>query len=314
MCKSAWRSALLGLLASAVTADVPERIVQISLRAMELVEALKDQNMAELTDARLFVNGSDAALLAKEDGNCYAIFDTTEAFSLADWGKNIDPATAEICSLPHDKVCCKARRGYQQAYVLPSYRASLDVGIMMCYEQGYEIILVGHSAGGAIASVAAVALSEMDPTILTFGQPAALVGNCSVINEEKYYHWVNTDVNTGWLSWGGDENLNLDYDPVPDLTLTTGSQHVGQLLVMGNDEENVVLYRNGKTPNMMTWGFDAMAHSSSQYIERLESFQDKGDLGTAGWSKDFVCNVNEECRSGTCGGTTSYFKSGTCQG
>ena len=48
------------------------------------------------------------------------------------------------------------------------------MAIMMCYEQGYEVILAGHSAGGAIATVAAVSLSEINSTVLSFGQPASL--------------------------------------------------------------------------------------------------------------------------------------------
>lgn len=312
MCIVTYRLVLLALLTAVVTAEVSESLVKTSLRAMQLVEALQDENITDLSDARLFIDGSEAALLVKEDGYCYAIFDGTEAFSLADWAHNIDPGTEQICALPHNSDCCVARRGYHRAYNT-NYRAQLDVAIMMCYEQGYEVVLAGHSAGGAIATIAAVRLSEINMTVLSFGQPASLVGNCSLINEDKYYHWINTNVNKGWF--GGDGE-NLDYDPVPNLSLTAGTEHFGRILIMGDDKDNVVLYQNNTVPSMTTWGFDAMSHTSSSYIERLKSYLGRGDLATNGWAKGFPCNENAECQSGNCESTQggpSYWESGSCR-
>jgi len=295
--------ALLASLISHGSAEIDEELVKISLRAMELVEVLKDKDTADLEHARLFVDGSVAALLVKEDGYCFAIFDTTEPLNLADWGENIDLGYSEICRLDDEESCCMVRRGYHQAYAEPNYRVALDVGIIDCYAIGYEIIFAGHSAGGAIASVAAVALSAgAKPILISFGQPPSLVGDCSVIDKNKYYHWVNTDVN-------GDGNL--DYDPVPDITLTSGSKQAGRLLLMG--EGIVVLYESGEAPSMMSWGFDAVAHATGRYIERLNQYQGKGDLNTSGWGMGFACNVDEECMSGKCEGSPSYWRSGTCQ-
>jgi len=115
---------------------------------------------------------------------------------------------------------------------------------------------------------------------------------------------VNTDVNRG-----GD----LDYDPVPFLTLTSGAKQMGQLLLMGEDTSNVVVYSNGEVPSMMSWGIDVAAHFYFNYIDRLNAYQGKGGLSTRGWAKDFACNVDEECESEKCGGSLSYWKSGTCE-
>ena len=194
--------------------------------------------------------------------------------------KNVDPRPAEICALPDEMSCCAARRGYQRAYSAPNYRVSLDVGIVDCYTEGYKIILAGHIAGGAIASVAAFAmLSVTNATVISFGQPPSLMGDCPVINSDKYYHWMNTNLNDG-------ETLN--YDPVPDLTLTAGTGQV--LLLMGEDKENVVQYTTGEAPSMMSWGFDAIAHLINGYINRFDGYQDKGNLGTSGWGTGFDCN------------------------
>lgn len=275
---------------------------------MELVEVLRRKDVSELGDgAKLYKDGSNAALLVKEDGYCFVIFDTTESFSMADWSKNIDPRTSEICSLPNERYCCDARRGYVRAYSKPDYKVSLDEAIIIeCFSKGHDVILSGHSAGGATAAVAAVALDEINPTVITFGQPASLVGDCSVINEDRYYHWVNTDLNNS--------GRNLDYDPIPDLSLTSGTRHYGHRIVMGNDKENVVVYRDGEVPGMVDWGFDAWAHESDEYIDRLKQYD--GSLGTDGWKAGLACNIDDECISKKCEretGDPSYWRSGTCQ-
>lgn len=294
---------LLASLLSTGYTEIEEEIVKISFRAIQLVEVLRRQDTSDLEHARLFLDGSDAALLVKEDGYCFAIFDTTEPFSLTEWDKNVDSGSADICALSDETSCCTAGREYERAYSEPKYRVSLDVGIVDCHTEGYKIIIAGHGAGGAIASVAAVALmSVTNATLITFGQPPSFMGDCPVINSDNYYHWVNTHVN--------EERETLDYDPVPDLTLTAGASHV---LLIGEDKENVVQYTKGKAHSMTSWGFDAMAHSLSRYIDRLNGYQGKGDLGT-GWGKGFVCNTDAECQSGSCEScSSSYWKSGKCQ-
>jgi hypothetical protein len=222
---------------------------------------------------------------------------------LADWGKNLDPSSSEVCALPNGP-CCMARRGYARAYNTPSYKETLEAELTDCYSSGRQVILAGHSAGGATANVAAVVLSAFDPLVITFGQPASLVGDCPMINQDEYYHWVNTDVNHG--------GRNLDYDPVPDLTVTAGAKQVGQRIVMSDDTKNVVLYRNGKAPSIGSWGADLGAHNSDRYLKRLKKYQSKA-LETNGWAADFRCNVDEECLSNNCSGDPSYWRSGKCQ-
>lgn len=300
---------LVACLHFTVSAVIDEKIVKLSLRAMELVEKLQDESTSGLDDATFYKDGSDAALLANEtvsgSNYCFVIFDTTKAFSLIDWLKNIDPRTEEICVLGGGP-CCTARRGYQRAFAEPDYTADLELAVFDCFGERIEIVLAGHSAGGAIATAAAVALSELDPLVLTFGQPEAIVGDCEEFNEDKYFHWVNTVVNGG-----GDD---LEYDPVPDLSLTDGTKKYGQLILMGDDEDNVVRFGSENAPaSMATWGSDLWAHRSSKYIDRLQGYQDRaGDLSSEGWKDGSLCNMNEECRSGRCEGV-SYWESGTCE-
>ncbi len=300
--------ALLGAyLLPIIFADIDAEIVELSLRAMILSEALQQKDIGGLSDATLFQDGSDAALLVKEDGYCFAIYDTTQAFSIADWVKNIDTGSQEICSASDEDQCCTARRGYVNAYSDPDYRAELDSAIINCTEDGYKVILAGHSAGGATAAVAAVALSDaVEPTVLSFGQPAVIIGECTLIDQSKYFNWINTDVN-------GKES-NLDYDPVPFITLANDAKLMGRTILIGDDPDNVVQYTNGEIPEMFGWGIDIGAHTSNRYIERLKAYVESGDLKTNGWGAGYDCNLDAECISEDCGeDSPTYWSSGKCQ-
>jgi predicted alpha/beta-hydrolase family hydrolase len=300
-------TALWACLPPTIHADIDAEIVGLSLRAIILSESLRQKDLRGLSDATLFEDGSDAALLVKEDGYCFAIYDTTEALSIADWAKNIDTGSRDICSVSDSEQCCRARRGYVNAYSNPDYRDELNSDIIKCNEDGYKVILAGHSAGGATASVAAVALSEIDLTVISFGQPAVIIGECTLIDQDNYYHWINTDVNGS--------GSNLDYDPVPFITLTNGAkQMMGKSILIGDDPENVVQYTNGEIPGMFSWGIDVFAHRSRRYVERLKAYEKNGGLKTNGWSAGYDCNLDAECISGDCGeDSPKYWSSGKCQ-
>ena len=271
---------------------------------MKLNEALRTENLSEFPTAKLYIDGSDAALFYQDATHCFAAFDSTTASDIMDWLKNIDPTVGRICALDNASDCCSARKGFKAAYSHPSYKTNLENDVLTCMNEGKEVVLTGHSAGGATAAVAAVALRETNPTIITFGQPASIVGDCPVINEDKYYRFVNTDVN---------QRNNLDYDPVPSLTFTIGSLQLGNLFLVCDDVNNVVHFGSGNTPSIINWGFDPEAHEAPRYLARLVKYQGKGDLGTNGWATGFACNLDEECDSGQCAGWPWYWSSGKCR-
>jgi hypothetical protein len=93
---------------------------------------------------------------------------------------------------------------------------------------------VGHSAGGAIAAVAAVAMDDTKPTIITFGDPGSIIGSCSPVNAGKYYRFANTIKDT---------QGTLDYDPIPYYNWSADQR--GKLFIMGDDANNVVYYGDG---------------------------------------------------------------------
>jgi hypothetical protein len=293
---------------------------------MELAAAVQTQEPNAVTGSNFYIDGPNAALFVREGNYCFMVFDSTKPTG-EDWWQNLDPSSDEICSSSGD--CCEARAGFVRAYTSPNYKDTLEADVRLCMDTcpQCEAVFVGHSQGGAVAAVAAVAMEGINPTIITFGQPASIDGSCTPINVDKYYRFVNTVE---------DGQGTLDYDPVSYFSFS--ADQMGNLFIMGDDNENVVYYGDGNGPNLVGFGSQINAHRNGDYFSRLQSYQDKGEIGTSGWRAGFSCNVNEECMdmscvdgrchrgedgdpcnrdndcdSGRCEGYTSYVWSGTCE-
>jgi pimeloyl-ACP methyl ester carboxylesterase len=68
------------------------------------------------------------------------------------------------------------------------------------------VVITGHSQGGAIALVAALYLADLNPYVITFGQPPTVEAPCNLVTSDRVYRWVNTK-NAG--------ASGIAYDPVP---------------------------------------------------------------------------------------------------
>ena len=103
------------------------------------------------------------------------------------------------------------REGYFDAYYT-KYSSDLENTIRTCVKSCSSpdecVFLTGDSQGGAIATAAAIALADLNPYVITFGQPSAVVMPCPAINSERFYRYVNTMT---------DEDVGILYDPVPFL-------------------------------------------------------------------------------------------------
>jgi hypothetical protein len=319
-------SFLASLIPLAASFSLGEDLIELSLRAVELAAAVQTQEPNAVAGSNFYIDGPNAALFVREGDYCFIVFDSTKP-TAEDWWQNLDPSFNDICSSSGD--CCEARAGFVQAYTSSSYKDTLEADMRLCMYTcpQCEAVLMGHSQGGAVALVAAIAMADIKPTIITFGQPASIVGSCPPIDVEKNYRFVNTVE---------DAQGTLDYDPVSYLNLS--ADHMGKLFIMGNDDENVVYYGDGNGPNPVSFGSEFNAHEISDYVNRLLSYQGKGEIGTSGWRMGFSCNVNEECMdkscvygwchrgddgdpcnrdndcdSGRCEGYSSYVWSGTCR-
>lgn len=297
-------ASLLGMASLCQSAPVLDaEMVALSLLAMKLCLVIESQDLTGYEEgSTLFVDGSDAVLFYENEEYCFLACDTTSRYDIQDWMKNLDLGVSQIDYGDQPGEFCRTRNGYRRAYEEPSYRAALEQEVIDCHSRGKQVVLTGHSKGGATASVAGVALSHTDPYIITFGQPPSIVGDCPVVNPDKYYRFENTIINRGL-------GKHIDYDPVPQMKAQ--ANHIGTVFILGEDTNNVVEYGDGATsPSIIKWGLDVDAHFSGGYIKRLESYQGK-DLGY-GWDTGFLCNLNEECKSGTCKGGWWFGTSGKC--
>lgn len=197
-----------------------EKLIDLSRRTMELAAELQKDDPL-VPGGIVYIDEPDSALFLREDNYCFAIFRGTTP-NIVDWLQNLNPFTGRVCSTKHGD-CCTTRLGFQQAYELPYYKDELESNVRLCKDEckDCQVIFAGHSQGGAIASIAAIAMDDMDPTILAFGQPGSIIGDCPSINTDNYYRFVNTVL----------DGRNVNYDPVPYLNLN--SDHRGHLFVMG---------------------------------------------------------------------------------
>lgn len=276
---------LAHLVQSCRSVTLDATLMNVCLRALELSAALLEdvEDIPSVSGANIYIDEPDAALFVREGNYCFAVFRGTTA-NFLDWMENLDLFTGTICSPAEE--CCQARHGFVLAYTSPNYKDELEEDVRSCVDEcpDCEVVFTGKSQGGAIAAVAAVAMEDVDPTIITFGQPGSINGLCSPINVDKYYRFVNTIVD------GGEE---LDYDPVPYLNFD--SDQMGHLFIMGNDDQNVVYYGNGYGPTISNFRWLEGAHMTQGYVNRLFSYQTKVPLGTNGWDVGFLCSADEEC-------------------
>lgn len=158
---------------------------------------------------------NDAAIIAKVDQTCYAVFRGTVEYNDADVAQNFVPGYRRV-----PDTDCYVRRGYYDAY-FTSYKEEFETELRHCVDscQGEDgtgepcqVILSGASQGAANSIVASIALfEEYDPYVLSFALPRVFLPTspfdddleCKSVNRERQYHFLLTD------------SLLKVYDPVP---------------------------------------------------------------------------------------------------
>jgi pimeloyl-ACP methyl ester carboxylesterase len=147
--------------------------------------------------------------VGERDGYCFAAFRGT-TMTMADWGQNLQLGMKDVCKkgVLGAKQCCSTRSGFYEAYYTPDYHAELEVAIRKCAKTCADpnecVVFTGHSQGGAIAAVAGLELADLNPYVITFGQPRTIEYPCSMISSERWYRFVNSIADDG-----------IAYDPIP---------------------------------------------------------------------------------------------------
>mmetsp|Transcript_35758 Transcript_35758/g.52400 ORF Transcript_35758/g.52400 Transcript_35758/m.52400 type:complete len:416 (+) Transcript_35758:109-1356(+) len=310
------RTASKLLLSSALAAQahaiwLDEKIMTLSLNAAKLSDLSyiaheePDGSLYGMTldDAHYYVSedSPDTAIVTKVDGYCYGVFRGTESTNLDDWKQNIDPRTDEVCN--DDGGCCDARQGFVRAYEAPfkdQFEADLVECAASCDDPDECVVLTGHSQGGAIANLAAIINVDLNPYVITFGQPAAVHEPCPYINSEKYYHYINSVMD-------GDE---LEHDVVP-FGPGLGSSFFGYMIIVSPQSDAVANYGLNAYPDISDFHLNIepfKAHSMDGgeegfgYIQRIEALMshDEYPIPAGGWHQGDACSDDGECISGFC--------------
>eukprot|EP00957_Ditylum_brightwellii_P150927 11492226-Ditylum_brightwellii.AAC.1 len=259
-----------------------------------------------LDNAHYYANGdlSDMAVVSKIDGYCYAAYRGLEIANLADWAQQLDPHIDKVCNDNED--CCDARRGIVRAYEA-SFKDQLEADLRDCVvscEDNCTTVLTGHSQGGAIANIAAFTNAELNPYVITFGQPAAVYKSCPDIISERHYRYINSVLD-------GNE---LEHDIVP-FSPNGGSSFFGYMIIISPQTDAVASYGLDAHPNIYDFHLNIepwQAHIMDSgdegygYIQRIEALISHATshngypINADGWKVGAACSDDGECISGFC--------------
>jgi pimeloyl-ACP methyl ester carboxylesterase len=316
--------ALLGVLyPSSVTADLVlnEKIMKLSKIAAELSVlsyAEDPPNESAYDSFGFFDDEPDQALVAQKMGYCFAAFRGT-TLTADDWRQNFKLGNEEVCkgSKKGDEQCCSTRTGYFQAYNT-AYKNDMEDAIRACAKDCLNpdecVVLTGHSQGGAVAAVAALFLSDLNPYVITFGQPATVDQPCPLITSERYYRYVNSKDSVAGRIHG------VSYDPVP-FTPGLGADSFGHLILLSSDTTGVAYIGLDAQDSFHPLDLKAEAHSMGGvsdsdtlpgYLDRIKAIMHAYSrnqtypVRTSGYVAGTLCSEGKECESTKCEKDTTF--------
>jgi hypothetical protein len=231
-----------------------------------------------------------------------------------DWQQNFDLGKQDVCVEEADGLtnCCSTREGYYKAY-MTSYRERMEESLRECAKDCPNkdecVVLTGHSQGGAIAAVAGLALADMNPYVITFGQPATIDAPCDMITSERWYRFVNTKAS---------EKVGIAYDPVPFVP-GLGADDFGHLILLSEDPTGVAyigLDVQDSFGPLNTLGFESHSMVAPEggefpgYINRLDALVAHANatfpIRAGGYAAGTLCSQGKECMSGKCAAETIF--------
>jgi len=283
-----------------------KHVMDLSLEsALMSIEAyhVQPKNITGFKYISNFLEDEDQAIVSKKDGYCFVAFRGTTS-TLADWSQNFKLGFKEVCN-EKSSTCCETRTGFFEAYNFPKYVQELEEKMFECYntcENKDEcIVFTGHSQGGAIASVAGVKHSDLNPYVITFGEPPSVKPDCRAISSQRWYRYVNT-IEKEMLG------SSISYDPVPFLP-GFGSIIYGHFIILGADDKHVAYIGLDSTENFFPRDIaGAKSHSmkgtdeNPGYLKRIQNLMKNPTypIPSQGFAAPNFCSKDDECDLKTC--------------
>lgn len=253
---------------------------------------------------KAFRKDHNAAVLGHRDGRCFVTFPGTDLFKPLDVLQNFNTAKRDLCP-PNESTCCQTLAGFLSAYDTV-WRSELEEAIRSCvsdyctYPNDDCLVVTGHSAGGAVAQVAAVLLHDLNPIVMTYANEASLNPDCPYVDATRWYRFVNTRTTF----------RGLVYDWWPFKATDYGLVNFGYTLVMTDDSSGVANLGLNSQENLRPVDpmFLIRTHNLESYFrdtgyrERIENLMAEGNypIRTTGYASGFLCNRDIECASGSC--------------
>jgi Lipase (class 3) len=259
----------------------------------------------------VFNDEPDQALVVSVDGYCMVGFRGTMILSWSDIYQNVELGNELVCNASN--VCCNVERGFYKGYNT-NYRTGLEEALRVCASTCTTtttttgsnattvhcppVVLTGHSQGGSIAATAALYLSDLSPTVITFGQPPAIDAPCELIHPENFYRFENSRV--GWRG--------TCYEPVPYMPYD--ADQFGRQIMLGEDDTGVAYI--GLNTEVEFRPYDAANGFASHrlepdgvgYIHRIDSLVRANGwasiIRSSGFRDGTACSQNVECDSSIC--------------
>jgi len=234
-----------------------------------------------------------------------------------DWLSNIDFMDAVTI----ENSTCHVHQGYYNAYQDFEYKLQIESFVQSCQTDcpQCQVVLTGHSQGGAIASVVGVLWKDKNPYVETFGAPQALGEGCLdfVVSDEnngndcRWTHFV--------MSRPATTSNGLSYDAVPMIfphLFGNAAKYapfgfIGHEIFLSTDDPTSTVY-TGFNRHRFAMPYTGEAHAEELYSTVFEALSEitqstAKSIPTTGFVDGTICNRDDECRSGFC--QQSFFLS-----
>jgi len=279
----------------------------------------------------LYREEPDVVLTAKIGNLCITAFRGTEnrlegeKFE-EEWKQNIDDdpilvadeSKSNVVDRPEpgdddddDDDACYGSEGFLNAFLRFRNGVSRDMKICRssCRKRPCNVVLTGHSQGGAIANIAGIVLRGLNPLVITFGQPPALSGGCGrYLRSDRWFRYILAMPEFPLIS---DNAAGLTYDIVPmGAHAVLGDRPTGKFfgheIVLSSDDSTSVNYIGRDVhQDIRPWDISLDAHSMVIYhdiVVKLDKTRKrtKCPIRSNGFGGGARCTLDTECASGCC--------------